>query len=66
MRTATVSHLARLGPTASRALFTRWELLAGIRNAGDPPAVPGLRGMSHRGTEGTEEDPPRGEESKAE
>jgi hypothetical protein len=64
MRTATIGHLARLGPTASRALFTRWELLAGIRKAGEPPTVPGRRGTNHRVTEGTEEDPQR-EESKA-
>jgi hypothetical protein len=33
MRTATASHLDRLGPTASRAMFTRWELFAGVRSA---------------------------------
>ena len=40
MRTATTSHLDRLGPAASRALFTRWELFAGVRDAGRP-AMPG-------------------------
>jgi hypothetical protein len=51
MRTASIGHLDRVGPVTARAMFARWELLAGIRRAGDParpgepptspPTVPG-------------------------